>query len=293
MKKNRMFQATLVGCATVASVGFFACSSSTTTMTPEDASVESSADTSTDTSITDGPAKDSATKDRNISDASSSDSTLMDSSVAMEAEAAAPASCVPLNLCDTFDQLFGIVPDGGELAACSTATPANICPDRIDSWVMAILNAYGTPPGATTDCNISALLNASNDSGTSGLLSPAEAQNYGNNQLEAYILSFIGCPSPGAGSGPDGGAIPPFGLIPAPLAGGVFTTADLSLLSTYWSLAIQNAVINGATVFGTTLTAEQISAIQAELDCEAALEPGVVQSEKYNYSTCPVDGGHD
>jgi hypothetical protein len=287
-----MFQATLVGCATVASVGFFACSSSTTTMTPEDASVESSADTSTgaETSSTDGPVKDSTTKDRNISDASSSDSTLMDSPVAMEAEAAAPASCVPLNLCDTFDQLFGIVPDGGELAACATATPANICPDRIDNWVEAILDAYGTPPGATTDCNISALLNASNDAGTGGLLSTAEADNYSVYQLETYILSFIGCPSPGAGSGPDGGVVPPFGLIPEALAGGVFTTADLSLLSTYWSLAIQNAV---SQTTGVLLTAEQISAIQGELDCEAALEPGVVQSTRYNYSTCPVDGGHD
>lgn len=287
-----MFQATLVGCVSVASVGFFACSSSTSTVIPEDSGVDSSADTSTgaDTSSTDGPMKDSATKDRNISDASSSDSTSMDSPVEAKAEAAAPASCVPLNLCDTFDQLFAIVPDGGEPAACSTATPANICPDRADNWVLAILDAYGTPPGAPTDCNISALLNAANDAGTGGLLTDMEAQNYGNNQLEAYILSFIGCPSPGAGSGPDGGAIPPFGLIPAPLAGGVFTTADLALLSTYWSLAIQSAVSNTT---GVLLTAEQISAIQAELDCQAALEPGVVQSEKYNYSTCPVDGGHD
>jgi hypothetical protein len=159
-------------------------------------------------------------------------------------------------------------------------------------WGGNIIGAFAFG-GATTDCNISALLNAANDAGTGGLLSDMEAQNYGNNQLEAYLLSFLGCPSPGAGSGPDGGAVPPFGLIPAPLAGGVFTTADLALLATYWSQAIQSAVVNNPTGSVFSLTGEQITAIQEELDCQAALEPGVVPSAKYNYSTCPVDGGSD
>jgi hypothetical protein len=292
MKKNRMFQATLVGCATVASVGFFACSSSTTTMTGEDSGVDSGADTSTgaDTSSKDGPAKDSTTKDRSVSDVSSSDTTS-DSPVAMEAEAAAPASCVPLHLCETFDQIFGDYPDGGEPAACSTATPNNICPARIVDWGGFILDAFGGGPAAT-DCNISALLSPEMDGGT-GLLSTDAYNNYTNYQIETYILSFLGCPAPGAGSGADGGAVPSFGLIPAALAGGVFTTADLSLLSTYWSLALQTAVSMNATGSVTSLTGEQIAAIQAELECEAALEPGVVPSAKYNYSTCPVDGGSD
>jgi hypothetical protein len=295
MKKNRMFQATLVGCATVASVGFFACSSSTTTMTGEDSGVDSGADTSTgaDTSSKDGPAKDSTTKDRSVSDVSSSDTTS-DSPVAMEAEAAAPASCVPLNLCDTFDQIFGIVPDGGEPAICATET-TGACgvpgSSREDTWGTAIVDAFGGGVAAT-DCNIDALFNTT-ESG--GLLTDDEQNNYPN-QLTAFALSFLGCPivpSSGGDAGAEAGSppLPPFGLIPIGITSLTYTTADLNLLSAYWSQAIQNAVVDN---FGAvpSLTGEQIIAINAALACQVSITPGVVNSSRYNHNVCS-DGGSD
>jgi hypothetical protein len=297
MKKNRMFQATLVGCATVASVGFFACNSSTTTMTTEDSGADSSP--GTEASTNDVTTKDSATKDRSVSDVSSSDTTTPTDArpEATEAEAAAPASCVPLNLCDTFDQIFGIVPDGGEPAICATET-TGACgvpgSSREDTWGTAVVDAFGGGV-AGTDCNIDALFNTT-ESG--GLLTDDEQNNYPN-QLTAFALSFLGCPI--VTSSGDGGAeagappLPPFGLIPIGITSLTYTTADLNLLSAYWSQAIQNAVVTNFEINGgpvSSLTGEQIIAINAALACQVSITAGVVNSSRYNHNVCS-DGGSD
>jgi hypothetical protein len=85
--------------------------------------------------------------------------------------------------------------------------------------------------------------------------------------------------------------LPAFGLIPAAIANLTYTTADLNLLSAYWSQAIQNAVVNNFGAIG-SLTGEQILAINAELACQVSITPGVVNSSKYNHNVCS-DGGSD
>jgi hypothetical protein len=216
-------------------------------------------------------------------DASSEDSPVTDSTVEAAPEATV---CPKLNLCDAFDQIFGIA-DGGEPSSCATETNGN-CPARGTGWDVPIVQAFGGGP-AFTDCRVNSLFTESDGGG--GLLSSDAFNDYTSNQLEAYVFDFLGCPVTGGDAGTDGGTIPPFGVIPAALAGDVFTTADISLLSSDWLQAIEAAVA-GAGGSVSTLTAAQISAIKAELACEASMESGIVKSSKYNYSTCS-DGGPD
>jgi hypothetical protein len=154
--------------------------------------------------------------------------------------------------------------------------------------VGAIVTAFAGAPGIFTDCRINNLVSTS-----PGLLTMDQQNSY-EGQLNNYALDFLGCPyvyGPDAGpdSGADAGPLPAFGVIPAPLAANVFTSADLSLLSMYWSQAIQAAV--AMQTDGGTLTSEQLKAINAQLACQSMLQ-GPTPSETYNYSAC-TDGGLD
>jgi hypothetical protein len=300
----RLIPAALVACASVGSVALVACTTSTTGEPPPPPANDSGVESSTGVEAsTDGAVNDSTTGAETAPDTSTTDSTVIDSpveaEVEAEAEAAAP-SCPPLKLCEAFDQMFAVpLPDGGEPAQCASET-TGACPDRPDTWGNDIVAGFAEGP-VFTDCNIDVLVNTNpaEPGQPTGLLT-ADQQNDYENQLVAFALSFLGCPQvvvSGGDGGTEGGTsfvpLPAFGLIPAPLTGLTYTTADLELLATDWSQGIQAAVASNPTGSVYSLTGEQITEINDALACQIAIMPGVAKSDRYNHNICSVDGGTD
>jgi hypothetical protein len=184
-----------------------------------------------------------------------------------------------LEMCQTLDVLWGINTDAGaDAGGCDTMT-SDACPDRVDAWVGDIEDAFGEGP-ATTDCRTFEMF-LTTDEG--GVLSSDQQDDWENGTLPLFILDFFGCPVPGA----DAGALASYGVIPAALVDHVFTSADLSLVSLYFSQAVQAAVAN---LGAGSLTGDQIAAIDARL---AYLQTTVsyVNSPRYSLAdTCPEAG---
>jgi hypothetical protein len=182
-------------------------------------------------------------------------------------------------MCKTLDVLWGIQSDAGADAGGCDTMSSQSCPDRLDAWVADIEDAFGGGP-ATTDCRVFQIF-ADTDEG--GVLSADQQNDWIDNTLPAFVFNFFGCPEAGV----DAGALASYGVIPAALVDHVFTSADLSLVSLYFSQAVQAAVAN---LGAGSLTGDQIAAIDARL---AYLQTTVsyVNSSQYSISdTCPEAG---
>jgi hypothetical protein len=306
MRKIRVIHVTFAASVSLVSLGFFACSSSTTNTETTDSGTDTS--TNDDTSMSSDTSmsadskhmKDSSKKEDVTSNEDASDSPLTDSSDA--AEDSGPKVCTPLNLCTTLDQIFGAVPDGAVVPAyCATETNNN-CPDRADDWVAPIYDQFlgNTAPSGYADCRIQAIFGQTS---TGGLLTADEYNNYTNTGLPNYIYAFMGCPLSAGDAGAEAAAandnFPPYGLIPLGF-NQTFTTADIALLSSLWVQTINATIAAFSVTSVTALTTDQVNAINAELACEASNEPHIVTSANYNFSICPADagpeggdGGHD
>jgi hypothetical protein len=132
--------------------------------------------------------------------------------------------------------------------------------------------------GMGNDCRVNAI-------GGPPVLNATDVLDY-QNQLTAWTLAFFGCPEPGADLGPFSG----FGLIPKPLSGHAFTTADAQLLEDLFVASIDQALSDtGASM----LTVDQTTQVRASLASWAtALGPTV--SSAYSYAdptSCALDGG--
>jgi len=221
-----------------------------------------------------------------ISDASTNDA-LPDSNAgdgfsqtspdaAPDGGADADASPPPqLEMCESLDALWGIQTDAG---GCDTMTSPS-CPDRLDAWVADIENAFGGGP-ATSDCRVFEIFSTVDEG---GVLSQDEQDDWIDNTLPAFIFDFFGCPETGV----DAGSLASYGVIPSALSTHVFTSADLSLVSAYFSQGIQMAVSD---LGAGSLTGDQIAAINARL---AYLQTTVsyVDSPRYSFAdTCPEAG---
>ncbi|MGD0676739.1 MAG: hypothetical protein ABSC94_15100 [Polyangiaceae bacterium] len=227
-----------------------------------------------------GSKSDQSTHDAAVLDATNGEGPTPDAS--SEADAGPPE----LQMCETLDAIWGIQTDAG---GCDTET-TGACPDRADNWVAGIEDSFGTcalatPPDqasqdSPSDCRVFEIFNATENG---GVLTDDEQNDWVQNTLPAFILAFFGCPQVGADAGPLA-----YGLIPGALSSHVFTTADLTLISSYFSTSVQQAV-SGA---GGTLTQDQIAAINAQL---AYLQTTVssVDSTQYSYGDTCSDAGTD
>jgi hypothetical protein len=234
------------------------------------------ADGSTDTGVADGSTGDSGTSDAAIGDTSAGDGSH---------EAGLNPS--PLQMCEALDAIFGAVPDGGEPEICATET-SSACPDRADDWVGPIIQEFGNCPGTTapangpSDCRVFEIFNTQ-DNG--GLLTLAELTDWSNTVLPAFVLAFFGCPATGADAGPLA-----YGLLPTALAGDVFTTADLNLISYYFSWSVQQAVSDYG--IGPSLDSDQTAAIEARLAyLQTTASP--INSTQYSHAETCTDAGID
>jgi hypothetical protein len=256
-------------------------SSSTEASSDASSSTEASSDASSSDASSTGIG-DSSTNDA-LPDSNAGDAFSQPSPDATAEGGGGDADASPpppqLEMCKTLDVLWGIQSDAGaDAGGCDTMT-SQACPDRLDAWVPDIEDAFGGGP-ATTDCRTFEMFFTTDEG---GVLSPDQQDDWENGTLPLFILDFFGCPEPGV----DAGALASYGVIPAALVDHVFTSADLSLVSLYFSQAVQAAVAN---LGAGSLTGDQIAAIDARL---AYLQTTVsyVDSPRYSLAdTCPEAG---
>lgn len=203
----------------------------------------------------------------------------VDATLADAGSAAADGGKVQLMWCPFLDSDWAILPDAGE-SICATQTPPNgTCPDRADGWANPGPGIAGDFLNLLyADCRVEAM-------GDSPVLTADDVNNYWN-QTEYFTLAFFGCPNPTQSAGPFGG----FGLIPAPLLGHAFTTADVALLEQMYVESVVQALSDNGSP---PLTATQMTELQAALDTWGA-SVGATSSSVYSYAdpaTCAPDGG--
>jgi hypothetical protein len=167
-----------------------------------------------------------------------------------------------LALCPLFDSEFLGVDAG---PACASVTTPD-CPDRVDSWDLAIVFDFAI--ALSGDCRFGQW--------APPLLTDDDVANYLNDLL-GFTLQLFGCPIEGTDSKLT------FGLIPSPLQGHKITTADLDALSDAYVAAVEQALADNGSP---ALTADQAKALEAKLDRLAHRVPGKVHSRKFTFSTC-------
>jgi hypothetical protein len=172
----------------------------------------------------------------------------------------------PVGLCPLLDSEF-IGQDGG--AACAHVT-TSACPDRVDTWVSAIVFDFAI--AVTNDCRFGEW--------APPLLTDADVATY-LNDLNAFTLQFMGCPAEGTTTPLS------FGLIPSALDGNQFTTADLAALANTYIQAITQAVSDNGSP---PLSSDELDAIHAKLIRLARHVPNTVPSGAFTFSTCVLDG---
>ncbi len=242
-----------------------------------------------DQSVTDAPAdKDSGNKD-------AGDATTPDAD-------AAPAPLPPLDLCSVLDNDFG-----GDISNNDMNAPPVSYGDRAVTWgAMLMLN--GTLPSyalsLTNDCrinNIETIFTAG--SGPNSVTAYLQ-------QLDTFLIQFMGCGLP------DAGALSFASVIPAPAvsSGHVFTQADIAVIIELFvnsideqaAIAWYNTTVVYPNYVGTSvnagfvppaepLTADQLDSIRAHIQALAAAYPGVNPNPtKLTFSSCgESDGGTD
>ena len=179
-----------------------------------------------------------------------------------------------------------MAPDSGaDAGICATQTPGNgTCGDRASYWANSGFGSTGIASDFLNlfyaDCRVDAM-------GSTPVLTPGEVSDY-SEQITVWTLAFFGCPDPSQPLGPFNG----FGLIPQPLVGHAFTTADVQLLEDMYVAGINQALSdNGATP--PALTDDQTTQVRASLESWAS-SVSPVTSPTYSYSdpsTCASDGG--
>jgi hypothetical protein len=168
----------------------------------------------------------------------------------------------PLNLCNFFDDEF-LGEDGG--AACANVT-TDSCPDRVDTWDELFVIEFAT----ALDCRFGKWAPPT--------LTASDVADYLNDLL-AFTLQFFGCPIEGTTTKLT------FGLIPAPLAGDKFTTADLDALSDMYVAAVQQGLSDSGLP---ALTDAQLRDMNLKLNRLAHRVPRVRHSNKLTFSNCPA-----
>jgi hypothetical protein len=230
-------------------------------------------------------ASDGGEHDATVGDATTADSGGGDSTTDAS-DAAADAGRTQLEWCLWLDYTFGAStssPDSGaDAGICATQTPASgTCPDRAGTWANNFTGIAGDFLNLVyADCRVEAMASIP-------VLTSGEVDDYAN-QATIWTLAFFGCPDLSQPLGPFNG----FGLIPQPLIGHAFTTADVQLLEDMYVAGINQALSdNGATP--PALTADQTNQVRASLESWAS-SVSPVTSPTYSYSdpsTCASDGG--
>jgi hypothetical protein len=173
----------------------------------------------------------------------------------------------PLDLCPLFDNEV-IGEDGG--ASCARVT-APTCPDRVDTWDGEIVFDFAS--AVTSDCRFGEW--------APPLLNDTDVINY-LNDLSAFTLQFMGCPTEGTDTPLT------FALIPSSLAGHPFTTADLEALAEAYTAAVSQSLAD----FGAApLPAGELNEIHAKLLRLALHVPHTALSGHFTFSTCAPDAG--
>ncbi len=178
----------------------------------------------------------------------------------------------PLNLCPTFDTLFGLT----EPASCATSSSVACGGDRFATWDGAIENDWFNINAA--DCRFGQW----NDP---PIVNMFTVVGFFQQDLafRLFMLQLFGCAEAGNLDGPLG-----FPLIPPDLAKLKFTTADLAALQQELVQAIGQALSDNGSP---ALTAAQTTAINAQLSSATKRVAGVTSSSSLTYSTCSADGG--
>jgi hypothetical protein len=173
----------------------------------------------------------------------------------------------PLNLCPTFDALFGI----NEPASCAVSSSPECAFDREETWDGIIQNDWFNINEA--DCRFGQWNNSPIvDMFTAlGITQDEDAINL-------FGLQLFGCGLAGNIVGP---LSFPFKL--TDLASLSFTTADLAALSNEYVEAVSQALSDNGSP---PLTAAQIAQFNAQLASAASRVPGITQSSTLNFSTC-------
>jgi hypothetical protein len=170
----------------------------------------------------------------------------------------------PLALCPLLDLNFLGESQG---SACDLVSSPDCTENRVDTWSNAIALDYAL--GAANDCHFG---------GWAGLLTGGDVADWLNGLL-AFNLYFFGCPATGTVTGPLA-----FQLVPPALASHTWTTADLNLLSTFYSAGVAQALSDNGSP---PLTAAQAAAVNAQLAALVAAFPNKVTSSNFTFSTCP------
>jgi hypothetical protein len=183
------------------------------------------------------------------------------------------ANCppAPLDLCPTFDALFGL----SEPASCAVSSSPSCALDRVLSWDGIIQNDWFDVNEA--DCRFGQW----NNPPIVNLFEPI-GLTVDEVAINAFGLQLFGCGLAGNIVGP---LSFPFKL--TDLASLEFTTGDLAALSQEYVEAISQALSDNGSP---PLTAVQISEFNAQLASAASRVPGITKSSTLNFSTCSDAG---
>ena len=229
-------------------------------------------------------AGDGGEHDATVGDATTADGGGGDSTT--DASDAADAGRTQLEWCLWLDYTFGASPNspdsGADAGICATQSPSSgACPDRGNSWASAATGIAGDFLNLVyADCRVEAMASMP-------VLTSGDIGNYWD-QVTEWTLAFFGCPDPSQPLGPFNG----FGLIPQPLIGHAFTTADVQLLEDMYVAGINQALSDNCAT-PPALTADQTNQVRASLESWAS-SVSPVTSPTYSYSdpsTCASDGG--
>ncbi len=177
----------------------------------------------------------------------------------------------PLNLCPTFDALFGL----SEPASCNESSSPACAFDRENAWDGIIQNDWFNVNVA--DCRFGQWNNPPIVN-----LFTALGLDQDDETIDFFGLQLLGCGLQGNIAGPL-----PFPFVLTDLRSLSFTTADLAALSDEYVQAISQALSDNGSP---PLTAAQVSAFEAQLTSAASRVPGVVVSSTLSFTTCEDAG---
>ncbi len=173
----------------------------------------------------------------------------------------------PLDLCPTFDALFGLT----EPASCSFSSSLPCAFDREESWV-------GFIEGDWFGVNVDDCRFGQWNSPPIVNLFTALGLTQDSYAILMFGFQLFGCPAAGNAAGPL-----PFPFVLTDLQSLSFTTADLAALSDDYVQAIREALSDNGSP---PLTACQIAAFRAQLASAASRVPGITASSTLSFSTC-------